>query len=105
MSIIGPGMAVVGDCKAGGAIHIEGNVEGNVKGGAAVVIGENAVVRGSVWAEDAVVSGRVEGNLTISSRLKLRASSGVEGDIDAQVIEIERGAVINGTIEMGSKPQ
>ncbi len=98
-------MAVVGDCKAEGTLHIKGNVEGNVKGGAAVVVGENALIRGSVRAEEAVVSGRVEGNLTISARLTLRASGSVEGDIDAQAITIEKGAVINGTIEMGSKPR
>ncbi|WP_420449903.1 bactofilin family protein [Candidatus Palauibacter sp.] len=103
-SIIGPGMSVIGDCKTTGAIHIEGHVEGDVEAGAALVVGENAVVQGIVSAEDAVILGRVEGNLTISSRLKVRACGRVEGDLDAQTIVIEEGAVIEGTLKMGANP-
>ncbi len=98
-SLIGPGMSVSGDCKAAGAIHVEGHVEGNVEAGADVVIGKNAVVRGDVTAENAVVSGRVEGNLTISSGLKVRASGRIEGDVDAQRMAMEEGAVINGNLK------
>ncbi|MCY3706861.1 MAG: polymer-forming cytoskeletal protein [Gammaproteobacteria bacterium] len=101
-SIIGPGMSVIGDCKTTGAIHVEGRVEGDVEAGAAVVVGKNGVVRGNISAEDAVVSGRVEGNLTVSSRLKMRTSGRVEGDVDAQRIVMEDGAVIDGTLKMGS---
>lgn len=101
-SIIGPGMSVIGDCKTTGAIHVQGRVEGDVEAGAAVVVGKNGVVRGDVSAEDAVVSGRVEGNLAISSRLKMRASGRVEGDVDAQRIVMEEGAVLDGTLKMGS---
>ncbi|MYK70029.1 MAG: polymer-forming cytoskeletal protein, partial [Gammaproteobacteria bacterium] len=69
---------------------------------AALVVVKNGVVRGNVSAEDAVVSGRVEGNLTVSSRLKMRATGRVEGDVDAQRIVMEDGAVIDGTLKMGS---
>ena len=101
-SIIGPGMSVTGDCKTTGAVHVEGRVEGDVQAGAAaVVVGKNGLVRGNVSAEHAVISGRVEGNLTISSRLEMRASGRVEGDVDAQRIVMEEGAVIDGTLKMG----
>ena len=95
-------MAVIGDCKAEDSIRIEGRVEGLVEAGAAVFVGNDAVVRGRVSAEDAVVSGRVEGTLTISSRLELRASGDVGGEIDTRRIVTEEGAVINGTLKMRS---
>ena len=98
-SVIGRGMTVRGDCKAAGAIRVEGHVEGNVEAGADVVIGKDGVVRGDVSAENAVVSGRIEGNLTISSVLKVGASGRIEGDVDAQQMAMEEGAVINGNLK------
>jgi cytoskeletal protein CcmA (bactofilin family) len=37
ISIIGPGMRVIGDCKTEGTLRIEGSVEGTVRAGKAVV--------------------------------------------------------------------
>ena len=91
---------MTGDCRTTGAIHVEGQVEGDVEAGA-VVVGKNGVVRGDISAEEAVVSGRVEGNVTVSSRLKLRASGRLEGDVNAQRIVMEEGAVLNGNLKMG----
>jgi cytoskeletal protein CcmA (bactofilin family) len=39
ISIIGPGMRVVGDCETEGTLRIEGSVEGTVRAGKAVVVG------------------------------------------------------------------
>ena len=46
MSIIGPGMTVVGNCESDGTIRIEGTVNGSVKAGKAVVIGKHRDVAG-----------------------------------------------------------
>ena len=40
ISIIGPGMRVVGDCDTDGTVRIEGAVQGNVRAGKAVVVGK-----------------------------------------------------------------
>ena len=39
ISIIGPGMRVVGDCETEGTLRVEGTVEGTVRATKAVVIG------------------------------------------------------------------
>jgi len=41
ISIIGPGMKLVGDIETEGTVRIEGSVEGNVRAGKAVVIGKD----------------------------------------------------------------
>ena len=48
ISIIGPGMTVVGDCESDGTIRIEGSVNGSVKAGKAVVIGKQGLVAGDI---------------------------------------------------------
>jgi len=61
ISIIGPGMRVIGDCETEGTIRIEGVVQGTVRAAKAVVIGKDGAVEGDVFTQDAVIGGRVVG--------------------------------------------
>ncbi len=101
ISIIGPGMKIVGDCETDGTIRIEGTVEGSVKAGKAVVVGRDGFVDGDVHTEDAVISGRVVGTVIAGSRLELQATCHIEGQVRARRLQLEEGAVLNGTVEMG----
>ena len=102
ISIIGPGMKVVGDCETDGTIRIEGMVKGAVKAGKAVVVGKDGLVEGDVITQDAVISGRVVGTLVAESRLELQATSRVEGDVRARRMQLDEGAVLNGSVAMGA---
>ena len=102
MSIIGPGMTVVGNCESDGTIRIEGTVNGSVKAGKAVVIGKQGLVTGDIMTQDAVISGRVEGKLVAASRLELQATSHIEGEVHTKRMQLEEGSVLNGSVHMGS---
>lgn len=104
ISIIGPGMKVVGDCETDGTVRVEGTVEGSVKAGKAVVIGRQGLVAGNVTTQDAVVSGRVEGTLVAASRLELQATCHIEGEVHTRRMQLEEGAVLNGRVHMSSEP-
>jgi cytoskeletal protein CcmA (bactofilin family) len=101
ISIIGPGMRVIGDCETDGTIRIEGTVEGGVRAGKAVVVSKEGVVTGDIVTQDAVVSGTVIGTLVAESRLELQVTCLVEGDIRTRRMQIEEGAILNGTVHMG----
>ncbi len=101
ISIIGPGMKVVGDCETDGTIRIEGTVEGSVRAGKAVVVGKDGLVKGDVATQDAVISGRITGTLTADSRLEVQATARIEGEVRARRLQLEEGAVLNGTVNMG----
>ena len=103
ISIIGPGMRLVGDIETEGTVRIEGAVEGNVRAGKAVVIGKDGCVEGTIVTQDAVISGRLTGTLTAESRLELQSTSRIDGDVYARRMQLEEGAVLNGTIHMGDR--
>ena len=90
ISIIGPGMNVVGDCETEGSIRIEGSITGSVRAGKAVVVGEDAWVKGDISTQDA------------ASRLEVKATSQIEGDVHARRLQLEEGGVLNGTVNMGT---
>ncbi|HUE76450.1 MAG TPA: polymer-forming cytoskeletal protein [Longimicrobiales bacterium] len=101
ISIIGPGMRVVGDCETEGTLRIEGTVEGTVRAGKAVVVGKDGVVDGDISTQDAVIGGRVSGSIVAESRLELQATCAVEGKVRARRIKLEEGGRVNGTVEIG----
>jgi cytoskeletal protein CcmA (bactofilin family) len=103
ISIIGPGMRVVGDCDTEGTVRIEGSVEGNIRAGKAVVVGKGGTVNGDIFTQDAVISGTVTGSLRAESRLEVQATSRIEGEIQAARMQLDEGAVLNGSVTLGEE--
>ena len=101
ISIIGPGMHVVGDCETEGTLRIEGRVEGTVRAGKAVVVGKDGTVEGDITTQDAVVGGRVDGTITAESRLELQATCVIDGEVRARRIQLDEGGRVNGNIQVG----
>jgi cytoskeletal protein CcmA (bactofilin family) len=101
ISIIGPGMRVVGDCETDGTLRIEGTVEGTVRAGKAVVIGKDGSVKGDVVTQDAIIGGHVTGAVVAESRLELQATCSVDGEVRARRIKLDEGGRINGTVQTG----
>lgn len=103
ISIIGPGMRVVGDCDTEGTLRIEGAVQGKVRAGKAVVVGRDGVVVGDVITQDAVIGGRIEGTLVAESRLELQETCVIDGEIRARRIKLEEGGQVNGNVQTGER--
>lgn len=101
VSVIGPGMRIVGDCTSDGTIRVEGRVEGSVRAEKSVVVGPEGTVVGDVSTQDAIVAGRVQGTISAESRIELQATCRVEGDIRSRRIRLEEGGKVEGKLQMG----
>lgn len=101
ISIIGPGMRVLGDCETEGTIRVEGVVQGTVRAAKAVVVGKDGAVQGDIFTQDAVIGGRVVGTVVAESRLELQATCVIDGEIKARRIKLDEGGRMNGTIQTG----
>jgi cytoskeletal protein CcmA (bactofilin family) len=102
MSLIGPGMNIVGDLSTDGTVRVEGRIEGTVRAGKAVVIGKTGEVVGDVITQDAVIGGQVHGTVVAESRLELQSTSRIQGHIRAraQHLVTEEGSYVSGQVEM-----
>lgn len=103
ISIIAPGTRLTGDLETDGTIRVEGEVQGTIRAGKAVVVGKDGLVDGDIDTQDAVISGRVVGTLLAESRLELQATCRIEGTVWARRMQLEEGAILNGTVDMGEK--
>jgi len=90
-----------GELKGGEDLVIDGRVEGTVQlPEHRLTIGPNADVAADLSAQDVLVLGRVQGNLTATGRVELRAGCVVEGDVRAFRLAIEDNAVLRGKVDL-----
>ncbi|MFW6084172.1 MAG: bactofilin family protein [Gemmatimonadota bacterium] len=102
VSIVGPGMKIVGDCSSDGTIRVEGKVEGSVKAGKSVVVGKDGKVKGDIATQDAIIAGEVDGSVTADSRVELQSTCRVQGDIRSRRVKLDEGGRVDGQLHMGA---
>lgn len=102
VSVVGPGMKIVGDCSSDGTIRVEGVVEGSVKAAKSVVVGKDGTVKGDIATQDAIIAGSVNGSVTAESRVELQASCRVQGDIRSRRVKLDEGGQVDGQLHMGA---
>lgn len=94
-SIIANGVKIQGAIFADGAeVQVDGEIDGNVRGGA-LTIGDTGFVKGDVVSENVTVNGRVEGSIR-ARKVTLSRTAHVMGDITHQQLSVEMGAVFEG---------
>ncbi|MEM9043232.1 MAG: polymer-forming cytoskeletal protein [Pseudomonadota bacterium] len=101
-SLLSNDLVIKGNISTTGDIQIEGTIEGDVRAHL-LTVGENAVIRGEVVADDVVVNGRVAGRVR-GLKVRLTASAKVEGDIVHATIAIESGAHFEGSVQRQEDP-
>jgi cytoskeletal protein CcmA (bactofilin family) len=99
VTAVGPGMVVKGHVTAVEHLIVEGEIEGSiVVPDHGVAISGSARVRGEVCARTITVLGRVDGSLTASALIELRATAVVTGRLAAPHLSMEEGARFQGRV-------
>jgi cytoskeletal protein CcmA (bactofilin family) len=94
------GTYVKGNITAVEDFRIDGQLEGNIECSGKVVVGPQAEVTGDIQCQNTDLMGLVAGNITIHEKASLKSTARFTGEIIAKYIEIEAGAVFNGTCKM-----
>ena len=77
-------------------------LEGDVVIKGLVYISQDSVIIGNVTADDLKCSGQITGDLKIKENTLLESSAKITGNVTTATIAVEKGAVINGGIEIKS---
>jgi cytoskeletal protein CcmA (bactofilin family) len=101
-SVLSSDITITGNVRSSGDIQVEGNVDGDVRA-QVLIVGESAVVKGEVVADEVVVHGRVVGRLR-GLKVRLSSTARVEGDIVHKTIAIESGAHFEGSVQRQEDP-
>jgi cytoskeletal protein CcmA (bactofilin family) len=101
-TLIGSDTRIEGDLRFEGGCHIDGLVNGSVKGGndpeAYLSVSEQGRVQGNVSVPRLGLSGTVDGDVVVTERAELGPTARVNGNVHYNLIEIAAGAEINGQL-------
>jgi cytoskeletal protein CcmA (bactofilin family) len=101
-TLIGAKTRIHGDVEFAGGLHLDGRINGDVKGAgdghAILSVSESGCIDGSVFAASVLVNGTVNGDIDATDRVELGARARVLGNVHYAVIESAVGAQIYGKL-------
>lgn len=99
-SIIAPEMEIKGDIDVSGDIIIYGKIFGNVRATGSINTAKGSLVNGDINANNAYISGEVNGNIHINKKVVLSHGSTLVGNLQSSILMIEEGASFEGMSQM-----
>lgn len=99
-NILAGDVEIHGTLKFQNELIFDGKLDGEIISEGVLTLGKNANVKGEVKTKAVTVHGTVNGNITVTERCELKASSQLNGDLKAMRIVIEEGATFIGKSEV-----
>lgn len=100
VNLISENTKIEGTLNTEGNIRISGYVKGDIICSGKVMVSSTGRVEGTVNSEIIENAGKIMGTVIANNRLKVNHSGKINGDIKIKELEIEKGGVINGNVEM-----
>jgi len=99
-TIIGVGSSFRGTMMVEGTLRIEGELEGDILRCERLEIGQHGVMRADIEVKEALIEGRVYGNIRALGVLEMKTGARVEGDVAAVTVTMEPGVHFTGRCTM-----
>src|SRR5688572_32889836 len=94
------GTNVIGELQFSGTLRIDGNFQGSISSGDALIIGEHAVVHADIKVGEIEIHGQVFGNVEAERRAEIASTGRLRGDLRTAQLTIQAGAVLDGRSHM-----
>ena len=83
---------------------VDGNFEGEISIDDTLIIGETALIKGTITGGTIVSSGRIEGVITANKKIQLLKPAVLIGDVHTPTFAMEEGVYFQGECDMGAAP-
>ncbi len=102
-TVIGPETTAKGDFRVDGGVRLDGQVEGRMDITETLVTGPRSLLKGEVHCRDAVIAGRIDGNVFAAETVELQTGAQVFGNISGKGLVIQRDCVFHGNCSMAQR--
>ena len=99
-TVIGKGSIIEGTLNIANSVRVDGVIKGNLNCAETLILSGEGVIEAEIKVKDAIIGGKVVGNIKADGRVELEANSSVKGDITVKQIVINEGAVFQGNCDM-----
>lgn len=99
-TLLGKGSHLNGTLKVQGGLRIDGEFEGNLESNGTLVIGKDGYVKAEIKTKDAIIGGKVVGNITAVNKIELQSGASFTGDVKSRGIIIDNDVFFEGNSKM-----
>lgn len=99
-TIVGSETSVNGDFRTQGSLRLDGQVEGRVDVTETFLAGPRAFLKGEVHCREAVIAGRIEGDIFATETVELQTGAEVFGNITCKGLVIQKDCLFEGRCSM-----
>ena len=99
-NILNSDVEIKGTLKFAGELTFDGKLDGDITSEGALIVGDNAVVKGNLNVNSVVLRGKINGNVTAREKIEIKAKTELFGDIRAPKLVIEEGVTFVGKSEV-----
>lgn len=99
-TVIGLGASFRGTLMVTGTLRIDGEFEGDILNCERLEVGEHGIMRADVEVREALILGRVDGNVRALGLIEMKSGARVEGDVAALSVVMEPGVFFTGRCTM-----
>lgn len=99
-TVIGLGSSFRGTLMVSGTLRIDGEFEGDILNCDRLEVGEHGIMRADVEVREALIMGRVDGNIRALGLIEMKSGARVEGDVAALSVVMEPGVFFTGRCTM-----
>ena len=104
-TVIASNVEIKGSLRFQKLLRIDGTFEGELHSAGKLIIGPTGSVKANIDLEEAFISGKVIGNISVKKRLVLRGKAEITGDITAPLLSVDEGVSIIGILHVVPLPQ
>jgi cytoskeletal protein CcmA (bactofilin family) len=102
-SVVASGLTIEGKIDGSGNVRVAGSFKGTVHVKGELTIEPGATVEAEINADAVLVGGQVRGQIVASTRVELRESGVLIGDLKAGSLTVAAGSKMRGRVEFGWK--
>ncbi|MBK9336979.1 MAG: polymer-forming cytoskeletal protein [Lewinellaceae bacterium] len=101
-TVIAKGTVIEGKFSCADNVRLDGAIHGEVHVDKRFVMGDGSHVKGNIHTRDAVIKGKINGDLFVKEALHLLETAVIEGNISAKTMIVDEGARYNGSCKIGA---
>jgi cytoskeletal protein CcmA (bactofilin family) len=104
-TLISEGCKITGVITGNCDFQVNGEVEGDCEIDSTLTLARGGLWKGTIRAENVIVSGHVEGDILASGRVEITDTAKITGTVSAQAIAVAEGAVVEGVMKTTSQQE
>lgn len=105
-TIIGKGTKIEGNMEVSQSLRIDGTFKGSITATDTLIVGTTGELSEvTVQVKNAIIGGKIKGDVSASNKITLESTSNLEGDLSAKLLVIEEGALFSGNCKSGNKAE